>query len=169
MLFKAKKKEKGFVLLAVLFFTQIIAELSLSSFEAVFLSRKIVSDQREQRLLFNAAEKRLQALERMEESSLARCRLPQVAGELMQLPLSWFRQNTCFGVFGLFEYYYFVEDLGLNKEVKGNSAHFYRFSLKLTKTHDAYRKVVLQSTQLRETDADTAKVTFQRQSWNELR
>ncbi len=174
------KKQKGFVLLAVLLLIQIAALLGISALDQVILEQKLLSDTKIRRLLLNAAENQLTRLTAAIKTVSETCRIPGLSvAELRSRPLSWWSLYSCAEETSFFKYYYVVENLGtdpcaqLRGEESGPAA-YYRLTVLLMQKADPRQKVMLQSTVVTESanlercDARPHSVDWGPQSWHEL-
>lgn len=174
------KNQVGFVLLSVLILMQITTLLSLSALDQVFLAQKLLSDEKEKRLLFNEAEQWMTQLAINGQEASLNCWVPmQAEQELRGHPLDWWSSYACTIKDSQFRKYYIVENLGrdpcaLIRGQEKTQAAYYRLTVFLIKEQDKQIKVLLQSTVVTEApdlehcDRGQHSVDLGPQSWHQL-
>ncbi|RDI48812.1 hypothetical protein [Aquicella lusitana] len=148
---------KGFVLLTVLFFLQLLAFMSLQSLMNISLTTRINGDAWLHELNLRTAGK---ILREVESNFLQRehCSIPVTpAEELAKNPLSWWMAHSCSGNLAGIQYHYVVEFLGeaictLIRKNENNHlvmAEYYRITLLYWPERDREAAILLQSTWVR--------------------
>jgi hypothetical protein len=125
-------KQRGFVLPFILCFMQMLVILSLSLLENARLATKINQRLYQKQLLMNNLNF---ITNHLDFNSFSHCLLAhRVSEEVKAYPLSWWEKQSCAGNFQAMQYYYVVEDLGLDPcayigKSKNFIANFYRISI----------------------------------------
>lgn len=168
-------KQAGFVLIWVLFFTQVFSLISLYSITTATTVMKANNH------LWHGMTFRLKSdaiLQRLENNIKPTCIIPMIpATDLAKKDLVWWQLTTCHANVNGIQYYYFMESLGddpcatieNSQENQVNIARYYRITLYLPEGH-----YMLQSTialPVAQTSACTQKmhtVIPGRQGWREI-
>jgi len=174
-------KQKGFVILIVLIFMQILILLGWYALENVLLLVKFSKNMVSHDALYHPAETILSQIELETISELPPCIIPFTeSGRLTAKPLNWWQSSqTCSGNFRMFQYYYVVEPLVIDscaviEHVKARAAYFRITLLLQSNTENA--RIFLQSTIIRpsmnvllqQCEGSLHMVQAGRQSWREL-
>ncbi|HSW71662.1 MAG TPA: hypothetical protein VLH77_06800 [Gammaproteobacteria bacterium] len=174
------KKQKGFVLVAVLMFMQVFALLGLTALDEVFLTEKLLSDQKAKRLLLNEAERILAELSTSIQQIKRTCSISVLSPQqLSTYPLAWWFEHACQSRATRLRAYYVVEPLGKDacaklRGEKQAEAVYYRLTLLLLKENEDNLRVLLQSTlatedfNLGHCDSEQHFVDSGAQSWYQL-
>ena len=174
MLLYANRKIKGFALVTVLLFMQILALLGLYAIEQSLLALKTGELYFQRDLFSNKTEAAL----KIAESGASLCEIPVTEPEeLSARPLRFWQSLSCAGNFQGFQYYYVSEYLGSDPcaEVvfKNTEADYFRITLLALSTKNKAQKmlqtIVIKSSPRKEVcQGQYRAVTEGRQSWREL-
>jgi len=144
MLRYERDKLKGFVLLTVLLFMQILALLALHVLEQALLANKMSQAHYQHYLLFSEAE----AVLKIAEAHAPACEIAITnSQQLIKFPLVFWRSLSCSGIFSNFQYYYVTESLGedpcADLSYQNMTANYFRVTLLAILNNNA--KILLQS------------------------
>ncbi|HSW68886.1 MAG TPA: hypothetical protein VLI69_01840 [Gammaproteobacteria bacterium] len=144
--------QRGFVILVVLIFMQILILLNWYAMENIFLMKKFVKNSIQHDELYDQGKYILSELESDIVLNLPGCMVPFTeSGELTERSLEeWEFSNACSGNYQGSKYFYVVESMGVDycalvENVK--AAEYFRITLFLLSRQD--NKVFLQSTIIR--------------------
>jgi Tfp pilus assembly protein PilX len=145
MLLYEKNNIKGFALITVLLFMQILALLGLYAIRHALLANKMNQAHYQHFLLLNKADTALDYA----ETNAPGCEIPIInSQELIKRPLAFWRSLSCGGIFPGFQYYYVTESLGEDPCAdilyQNTTASYFRVTA-LTISNDNTAKIFLQS------------------------
>jgi hypothetical protein len=142
--------QSGAGLLTVLVFLEIFTLLSLYSLRASLWNSQTTQEYWQNNQLYAASEKFLADTEHEFSQSDFSCHISPVPAAVLPLqPLSWWQSQACAGKINFFQYYFVIEDLGVDAcalLLPDQNAHYYRITLLTTMTVRPGEKILLQST-----------------------
>ncbi len=173
------REQKGFVLLLVLIFMQILLLLNWYAIENSVLLEKFSKNANQHDVLYYQAQAILADAGLLLMSHLPDCMISVTdSNEMILKPLSWWTAKSCSGNFQSIQYYYVVEPLAtdvcaLIDQIANVSAAYFRITVFLYSAKDDSR-FFLQSTWIRPNVSQEScknlphSVQAGRQSWREL-
>lgn len=174
------RKEKGFVLLIVLFFMQMLILMSWYSMEDILLFQKFNRNFAAHDLIYHQADNLLSSIESATISHLPDCIIPlSLADQLIKNPLIWWQSHGCSGNFHEIQYYYVIEPWTIDscaiiEPINKAGAEYLRITL-LMRSNRKDTRFFFQSTLIRlginpseQCHGIQHNVREGRQSWREL-
>lgn len=138
---------KGFILLIMLVFLQVVTLLGLATLSILEMTLKACYVSRLQAQRMHTAK----AILRHAEQAVPGCQIPVIApNHLAKKSLLWWRQHACAGHLGKMQYYYLVESLGIDscamiKYKQNHRADYYRLTVFPVEIHIDSTPLLLQS------------------------
>jgi len=169
--------ERGFALVTVLIFLQIISLIGLFLMQNAISLKKMTQGLLHQTELLMSAESELSQI----DLTRSACDIPvMTASELQAKPLNWWQTMACAKTSNSLEYYYVIEHIGddpcasIDASQKNFSVHYFRITLFVHHPTDDAKEwlqttVIKQDNASHECQAPIHSVIGGKQMWRELR